>query len=370
MITTMPRPSRPKTVQPAAAGKVRWQLVVLFAAGLIGALCATDCLAQDQPDTADVSPPVGLPLVNWTESEQAALKVAVGRRRARGGSALYMLLAKAATFAPLTDEQWASLDQVAYANLVSQPQRYTGQPIRLQLRVQLLQKLTAGSDEMGAALNWRQGTPAWRIDAFEAQAMVRGETLPVRLFCVQDPMEVLGKPLFEDGEESVYGAEGKGLSRSKPGTLVEVAGLFFKTWETELRESDTIRTEVAEDGTITMSPDLGQVPFLIVWDMRRIRGERVGQGNSNGMPRAIFIVTLLVMLLVMFYLLKKAVRQRRRGDGLATKIGRGEYRPLRDIEADDDPDVERDEEEEAVDPDLAAAADAYRREREQENPDA
>ena len=368
MITTMPRPPRPETAQPAAASSARWRFFVLIIAGAAAAICAADSHAQDPPATSEtIAAPTetapGQPLVSWTESEKAALRVAVGRPQTKGGSALYMLLAKAATLAPLTDAQWSTLDQAAYTTLVNEPERDTGRPIRLQLRVQLLQKLVAGSDEMGAAYNWRQGTPAWRIDAMEAQAMVHGEQLPIHLFCVQDPMPVLGDPLWLDGEELVYGAEGKGLSRSKAGPLVEVAGLYFKAWETELRGDGA-------DGTISLGSPVARVPFLIVWDMRRIRGGRADLGGASGTPRTIFFITLIVMVFVIFYLLKRTVRQRRRTDRLATMVGRGAYQPLRNVDSDDDPEARRDEEEEAVDPDLAAAAEAYRREREQENPDA
>ncbi len=276
-----------------------------------------------------------------------------------------MLLAKASEMAPLSDGQWSSLDQVAYANLISHPERYTGRPIRLRLYVQLAQKLIAGSDELAATPDWRQGNVVWRIDAMEPEALDRDEELPIRLFCVQDPTAVLGRAIMQDGEELVFGLKGR-----TNGPLVEVAGLFYKTWDFEPRQSQSIQTQVQEDGTIAMSSGLISNPILVVWDMRLVSRRETSIMSDSTPFKPALIITILVMLVVVFYLLKRTIRQRRQTDRLPARAGLAQYHPLRDVELDDEPEAERDEEDEAVDPDLAAAADAFRREREEETPDA
>ena len=359
MITTMPRPN--------TTSRARRRMI----AALLTGLCVLTLTATGQADDRMPAEPAaaapGPIVIEWTDSEQGALKVAVSRRGEMAGSALYMLLARASGIGQLSEEQWASLDHVSYANLVGQPLQYAGRPIRLRMYVQVAQRLEAGVDELGTTPDWRQGRVAWRIDAIEADSPTHPDERAVRLFCVTDPTAAFGKPLsIEDDGELVYAYD-----KVNDGPYVEVAGLFFKTWQAETRQADAGSARANGDGSISLAADTIDVPILIVWQVRTMsppQPTRLGARRTS-LPTMIIMIAV-VLAAILFYMLKRTLRQRRRGEGPSMRMGHGEYKPLRDIEADDDPDADGDEEEEAVDPDLAAAAEAYLREREQENLDA
>ena len=362
MITTM---SRPHTYLRTATGNSYRRLIAACLAGILALALAATAQAQDLPAQPSAAQSARPPQVDLTKSDRNALTAAQGKRRQMAGSGLYMLLAKAADMEPMADDQWALLDHVAYPNLISQPEGYTGRPIRLRVYVQVAQKLTAG-DTLGITPDWRQGRVAWRIDAIEADSPRTDKYPTVRLFSVIDPTDIFGKPIRQDGEELVYAVQGGGA-----GPYVEVAALFYKTWEAESRDAESLQIQFQDDGAMAISPGVTQVPVLVVWDMRPAQGfGRSSLETSQTIPKAFLAITILVMLAIIFYLLKRTVRRRRKTDALAERIGHGGYKPLRDIEMDDEPETPRDEEDEAVDPDLAAAAEAYRREREQETPDA
>ncbi|MHC4561267.1 MAG: hypothetical protein ACYS8X_00675 [Planctomycetota bacterium] len=291
-------------------------------------------------------------------AERGALDVAMSRRRELTGSALYFMLDKASRLPPLAGEDLNALDRPSYHNLVRWPQRYAGRPIRMRVLVQLVQKQTAGAPgELGIdRTHWRQGRVAWLIDGFDADGELAIQR-PVRIFSVADPTPILPKPVkIVNDNEWHY-----------PQTLVEVdlAGVFYKVWEHEERGTeDTTRRRQPGDIQIKQ---FRSYPIVIAWQLNPVGVSRTRQPHAFvAMDFIGFIVIGLVFMVVVFFLLARHVRRTRRAGRNGSPFWEGKYRSLRDEEEDDD--QAPDDNDLDIDPALKAAADNYRRQHGQDQP--
>jgi hypothetical protein len=254
-------------------------------------------------------------------------------------AALDSLLELAVAQSPVDAQRMRSMEQPAYAKLLTRPWLYRGQAIRLEVIVLTVRKLMPGEGIYPGA-SWPVERPVWRIDGF-----VAGEgagNRPLTIFSVVDPIEQFGPADATNPDGTmVYNR------------LVQtpVVGLFYKVYNARTRDGD-----------------LGSFPVLVAWQFLDSDGPTgggtrrfLGLDLSPAIVKAIEIgiPALLLVLLIGFYLLRRHVASARQED-------RPEYKPLRDdidesakeALAGEDPVAQ----EEPVDPELLSAVAEYRKE--------
>lgn len=297
-------------------------------------------------------------ILTLTKAEHSSLIVAQSRPTQLSDSALTMMLAKAAALPALSDEDFRSLDRPSFRNLVRSADRWSARPIRLTVYVWYVQELTAGTPgDIGASREWPQGKKVWRMDVTDADGPdPRSQAL--RIFSVVDPFAAgaLPKPSHTvDGE----------LQYRRKVPKVDLAGVFYKVWQAEDRDTEKRARRDAAKGTITLTPTMRSYPVVLAWQFGRGGGWTINPGRFGTGAWGLLIGGLALLGLV-FFMLRRQMRRVRRRMGRPGRRLPSQYHPLRDQDADSDSDDQMDDASDAIDPAVMAAAEAYRRQRAQE----
>lgn len=263
-----------------------------------------------------------------TEIERQGLLGIADRRFQLDEEGLYIVMRRAAALPKLGPTKWDALDRPAYENLLKRPADYRLRPIRMTVLVNSVRRVEAGDGLAQYSRWWRRGKAAWIIDGM----VPRGDDAlvaerPIRLVSVAPPPE-----LRRDPERT--GDDGASLYTA-PGPPINAAGVFYKVVTLESR-----------DGAMR------DYPVLIAWQLESARP--VGATGFDASTMAIIIVLLLVLLAVGFIVLKRHIKGLRARGQEARRTGEDEQDRPAPVEPSD---VDQ------VDPELRAAAESYRRER-------
>lgn len=248
-------------------------------------------------------------------------------------SAFYLLMAKIADLPDVPDDQWYMLSQPEPKTLVDLPERYRYQPLQMDVRVFGLAKLTTDAGEITGGVYWPKDQPLWELHA-TAGLEPDPNAQPLILYT---PFPPPGLPEAEE-VDTPSPADGQ-LDRTFPaGVPYRAAAVFYKLLRRPSR------------GNASQPSRPQTYPALLVWYLQPNPGKADRETLSQSetfFPTGTILFALFVVL-VLFVLVKQRVRSYKRGEASAHREGRAwdeEHAP-------DGP----------VDPDLAAAAEAYRRE--------
>ncbi|KKN84849.1 hypothetical protein LCGC14_0285130 [marine sediment metagenome] len=346
-------------MMPRFLSKVVWGSVAVGALMAILLIAPPAPAAAEDPTTAPAGPALDQVerILTLTKAERSSLIVAQSRTTQLSDSALTMMLAKVAALPALSNDEFMSLDRPSFRNLVKSADRWSAQPVRLTVYVWYVQELTAGvPGEIGATRDWPQGKKVWRMDVTDADGSdPRSQVL--RIFSVVDPFAAgaLPKPSHNvDGELQYH--------RKVP--KVDLAGVFYKVWQAEDRDTEERTRRDAGKGTITLNPTMRSYPVVLAWQFGRKAGWTINPGRYSSGAWGMLIGGLALLGLV-FYMMRRVSRVRRRMGQPFRRLP-SQYRPLRDQDTDSDSDDQMDDASDAIDPAVTAAAEAYRRQRAQE----
>jgi hypothetical protein len=259
-----------------------------------------------------------------TDADAGAYEVARSRRgQIDDQPALTMLLRRVAALPQLEANEMGELDWPAWRGLQERPDVYAGRPIRLRVYVVRAIKWEPGKHFV-ATVDWpRDRGPIWRYDCLNAEAQ-RPADEPFYVLSTTEPNTFLGPP-------REVGLEGDWVY-SNPNPMM-LAGVFYKVY------SGTDRAGLTRD-----------YPVVIAWQIQRAPVLALGGAGGSGL--AILIFLLLVVAGFFFWRTRRSVLAARRPRaGQALSQGpRQEEGPVPDG---------------PVDPDLADAAEAFRRSRQQ-----
>jgi len=237
--------------------------------------------------------------------------------------ALTLFLRKIANLPKLSPDDMNHLDQPAVRNLLANPQRYAGQPIRLRVLVNRVWKWQPGVD-FGATPDWTRGDgPIYRYDCLNDEAN-RSVDEPVYILSPLEPNLALGR-LGKDGNEG---------ERIYDIPRVLVAGVFFKV----LSGRDTAGRP-------------RDYPVVLVWQMRAApEGGLQVAPESWRQALGIAIVLFVGIAAYFFWRVRQSAQRFRKPGGPSP----GRQEPSRQQE-------EVPPEEDQADSDLAAAAEEFRK---------
>jgi hypothetical protein len=313
--------------------------------------------ANRPPTTASV--PISLPVrepgavktiaqqITLTEQEATVLEDVQDRTGKFDETALYVMFAVAARAPQLDPIEWHELDSPSYANLLAQPDRYRATPLQTKVKVYVVTKRQAGAGLGFRPKLWPKDKPVWEMDCVQT-GVPHEEDKPLKVFSIVNPKEFIGEADRTDRyRRGIY----------KGGRRIRIAALFYKVYRAR------------EEG----SGEMRDYPELVAWQLSRtalpLRGAGGGLGSlANFLP----LLLLIIALAVGFYFTRRRLAKLK-----ADHAPGARYRPLgyrSDTQAPGPPEPEgaRDAKEQAdgpVDPDLAAAAEEYLREHEEEQDD-
>lgn len=326
----------------------------------------------DKPDdatqeTAQAAQPAATPLelveqtLVLTEQEQDALNVALeeGRRVQMWGAAVYRLLAKIATLPALSAQEREALPRPTYQSLLSQPRRHAGRAIRATVQILYARELVAGTPQFAATVDVPQGTKVWQMDGYFYGAADKPQG-PIRVLSVADPMEVLGRNREWKDDEWAFGI---------PAPKAELTGVFYKVWDSTSRTAEGESKTGRRGPIIVVSTKTTPYPVVLAWQVDPPQLDTSSGGNMMVMGGVLAMMAGVVLLVLVFYFINRQVRQRRRDARQDPTHWWGQYRPLRDTSQDTQPGQDP-EQDDAIDPAVLAASEAYRRQRALEEGDA
>jgi len=280
------------------------------------------------------------------DANRDSYEVAFDRIRQLNESALTMWLQRVSRMPELSKDQFRDLDRPSVKNIMRTPKRYAGQAIVVDVYAVRVWKWMP-PDDFTATRWWNiHAGPLWQVDCLNADAQYPGEE-PIFVICTFDPTPILGKhKRIGDEGELLYPLQAQSGYQPK----YRLAGVFYKLFETRDKDGRT-----------------RQFPVLLVWQMNRAGGRDkvTGPGGMLGTRHTLIIASVLVLAFAFIYLKKKASRAKRGG-----RSG-PEYRPLRGEDLPGQPAAgpalppdDEDEEDDQVDPQLKAASEQYRKEKE------
>jgi hypothetical protein len=333
-----------------------------FGTGLVvGCLVAWAAPAAEEPNQpiTTVSVPVSLPparpspvkpiaqRITLTEEEKTVLDDLQDRTDQFDEAPLYVMFAVAARAPHLEPIDWHDLDQPAYVNVVADPNRYRAAPLRMEVKVFQVSKLQAGAGLSFRPGIWPGNRPVWRMDCLQTDTPYE-KNKPLRVYSVVDPEPYIGQ---EDEKDS------HNIRSYNRGRRVRIAALFFKLYRTREEQSGELR----------------DYPELIAWQIGRTVSSLRDSGGVGGLAHFLPLLLLIVALAAGFYFTRRRLAKLKQDSaGLGAR-----YRPLRyqaegpsgDDRGRQGPDG-REQVDGPVDPDLAAAAEEFLREHEEERDDA
>ena len=292
------------------------------------ALCAASgsAIGEKGSATRPASLQQGLKL---TEKEVTALGAVEDRISQWQETAFYMLLKRVAGLAELTEQDLRTLDRPAYQNLLGKPDRYRLHPMRLNVRVFRVLKMTPETG-LGFSRYWPKGREVWRMYCTSA-GIANYADEPLTVYCTVEPSG-LGQPARTTTE---------GEMQFPRGPEVEIAAVLYKIYKATESGGEQWR----------------EYPLLLAWQIRDgSDGERTPGFTIPSGPLAAFLC--IAALALAYYFVRRTVRQMRKAAPAA------QYRPIRDEKGESLPPAE-DDQEDRVDPLLQQAAEQYEKERRQ-----
>jgi hypothetical protein len=251
----------------------------------------------------------------------------------------YMMLSKVAALPPLDAAAQRRLDSPAPANLLARPDAYRYQPLRLLVRVHTVTRLTTDrrhSDRLiSPSPHWPSDQPIYQIHAVAVDPHSR-EALP------EAPLKIYSPHLPPNLPDAGPGEDGFVEYGENVAAIYEIHAVFYKTIETLSRGSDD------------EPPQLRRYPVVLAWQWQRLSGHETLGALGNYIITGVIALGLILAAAVFFFL-RKRTKQTRAENSLWQR-----YKPLRD-EQPPAATQEQPEPDETIDPDLAAAANDYRR---------
>jgi len=255
----------------------------------------------------------------------------------------YILMGKVADLPPLKDADYYDLDRPAYRSFMQEPNRWFGRPMRMTVLVFQVEKLTVDNGKLNASIFWRKEAPIWKLYCLNAKAETPGLE-PVTVYVPVDPTNILGQP----PHKSDHGRMGYEV----PGRRAEIAGVFLRNYQDVNR------------GGVDGRPTVREFPAVLAW---QIAPPTEWEKKTNAFSESHFILLLLAGFLILFLLMRARMARNRREQPDTWES----RHPMREADRMEEGDAEPPEEEEPgpVDPQLAAAAKQYRKEKGIDEPD-
>lgn len=256
-------------------------------------------------------------------------------------TAFFLLLGRVGKLAPLGPGEMARLDRPAYRSLMTEPKRYRCRPMRMRVRVHTVKKMTGR--QLGASdAIWPVDKPVWRLFCSDASLPVDEGTVVV---CSTVEPAGLGEPSDKDRRDRARFEEDELIYKQAP--EIELACVFYKTYR------DTQKGAAGRR----------DYPVVIAWQAGAAAdGKSLAVGTD---PRYVVGAMVILAVCIAYYFVRRYTRR------FAKPGPNVQYRPKRD-DIDDaqgpdaaGPDRAEQEDDQPVDPLLAAAAEQYQREREQ-----
>ncbi len=295
----------------------------------------TDVASGNDATSPDDLPPVnkvhaierGLRLL---DHEKLAYERSIERRDNVDMPVALMFISRLKVAPTLDDDEWTQLDAPAIGNLLRKPERYAAVPMRI--KVHVARVLTRRPNEHFVPnVYWPASNgPVWQWDCLlSVDGKPTNQALTVLTHI--DPEKILGKPASRDQDgDATY---------DWTSTAVEVAGVFYK---------------VVDGKTIEHKPYT--YPVALAW---QIRQEDISTKKPAGNKSTQAMLIVVLALAMGFIIIKRQMTLKKRDDEAAA--GRRWRAIPRDEQAVDD-DVLEDPE--SIDPELRAAAEDYRRRKE------
>lgn len=250
-------------------------------------------------------------------------------------NAFYRMMRIVADIPPLSQSELRQLDAPAWANLLRDPNRYRGKPVRMKVRVYVVRKLTWGE---GLRAN-----PYWPAEKplYELHATTDGSPdEPLLLYSAVEPTK-LGEAseTLDDGTE-----------RYKSGPAYEIAGVYLQYY--------TGKTQI--DGAKR------NYPVVSAWQIEPSKHDAGSFFGPFTMQEQLYTwgaaLVVLIAAVGMFVFVQRRIR---RPSAARQGVVFKKYKPLRDEEPED-----KSEDDEYVDPDLSSAVEEYQRDHtENQNPE-
>ncbi len=298
---------------------------------------ATQAATTEESDDAASTQPATLPAggeddhllairqsLKLPEKEAEAYASAFGRNTDVDEPAMKMILRRIQGLPRLTEDEVRQLDQPGMNSLLTRPQHFALQPVRMNVFVWTVVRLDPGKQITPTAYWNKTHGPIWYYFCYNADAR-KFEQEPIVILTAMDPNTVFGKP-------KTIGPNGEMSYQSMQPT--QVVGVFYK-----LYNGKGAKAEAAQD-----------YPVLLCWQI----GQGKGGGKALDIKGGVWITVGLLIMIAFLYLRSRAKLIKNRTSP---------FRPsLPENEEDEAPD-------EPVDPDLRQAAEQYRKERPQDAPD-
>ena len=176
------------------------------------------------------TPPAAIKL---TEKEKQVLASVRDGSKSVEENGFYMMMAKISAFPALGAEALEELDAPAIKNLTRDPDRYRYQPMRLNIRVFYVMKLSVEGKTISSNPYWPSEKPMWEIHATSADGP-EPTAAPLIVYCAVPPPD-----LPQANEKRMDGR----LAYKKSPRYV-VAGIFYKYVERLDTGDDTTKPEL------------------------------------------------------------------------------------------------------------------------------
>jgi len=245
----------------------------------------------------------------------------------------YIYMSKVVRLPFLKKADFHALDMPAYKNLLENPRRYAGKPIRMSVLAFTVKRLTVNNG-LRPSIRWPKDKPVWQMQCLNAEAEIPGNQ-PLTVYATIDPTAILGPAEFNEKNNEFY--------YPAPGKKCQIAGVFLKNY----RRTDR--------GGAVDRPKLREYPAILAWQVEKPPHPTVSPLLD---PRVAIALVIIMAMLVGFLILKRQLRR-------PGRVGSRKYRPKR-------PDADNNSTEPnklangEVDPALKAAAKQFRQKRQRE----
>lgn len=276
--------------------------------------------------------------LSFSENDRQVLMTLRDDTRTIEEAAFYLMLSKVADLPDLNPREQLDLDSPSVSNLTRRPEAYRFQPVRLQVRVYTVTQLSADARHADRlftpSVYWPASRPLYVIHAVSVDPKTRSSLpdQPVVIYSDTPPPNLPGDGLGDSGRVEYKDGQAP---------LYDVMAVFYKTIRNISRGSED------------EPPQLLRYPVVLAWQWEDVY-ERPSLGPSGTYVMTGVLAMGLVLAAAVFFFLRKRTKAARASGQLWQN-----YRPLRDKD-EDDADTPADEDE-TIDPNLAAAASDYRK---------
>jgi len=250
------------------------------------------------------------------------------------GTALFMLMKRVSALPALDALEIKRLDRPAHRSLMNEPARYRCRPIRMTVNVHRVMKMDGKALDAGDAI-WPIDKPIWRMECTDASvAHLRGA---ITIWSTVEP-KGLGEPSEPTDDDDDMYEQGELIYKRMP--KIEIACVFYKLYEAKQMKGGAKDKERL-------------YPLAVAWQAGAARVS--GQGVEFD-PKYLAGGLGICVVGLAYYMIRKHTKRLAK-PGPAVK-----YRSKRD-EIDDDARGDGPDDDQSVDPGLAAAAAEYEKER-------